>query len=101
MDAILTKTEERPIGFRNLWGEWVTENGIEFRIFGNDTISFITFHKTYKWGKSIREIKHFINHINDGAFYFQMEKSIHELLYHPKTDSIEIKKVTSCIRKKV
>lgn len=89
----------KPIGFVDICGNWVTENGTEFQIFTGRGKCFITFHKTYKWGKKVDIIKHFIYHVNDGEFYFNMDKMMYELWYNRADNTIRIKPVTYCKRK--
>lgn len=88
------------IGFRNLYGEWVTENGTEFRISGGKGMCFITFHKSSTYGKKKGEIKYFVSHIGGGSFYFQMEKVFYDLLYIPVEDTIVLKACSFGKRKK-
>jgi hypothetical protein len=88
------------IGFRNLYGEWITEKGTEFRISGGKGMCFITFHKTYTWGKKKGEIKHFVHEVGGGEFYFEMDHTYYELMYIREQDTIELKACSYCSRKK-
>lgn len=99
MEKEKTNAENRPIEFADICGNWVTEEGTEFQIFAGGAVCFITFHKTYKWGKKVGKIKHFISHINNGEFYFQMDKKHYELWYNREADNIVLKPVTYCSRK--
>lgn len=92
--------EKEEIGFQDLYGEWVTEKGTEFRISGGKSMCFITFHKTYTYGKKKGEIKHFISHIGVGSFYFEMDKTFYELTYVKEKDTIILKACSYCSRKK-
>lgn len=98
MDEHIEKTDE--IGFKNIYGEWVTEKGTEFRISGGKGMCFITFHKIYTYGKKKREIKHFINHIGGGSFYFEMDQTYYEIIYINEKETIELKACSYCSRKK-
>lgn len=94
-----TTKDSKPIGFADICGNWVTENGTEFQIFSGGGKCFITFHKTYKWGKKIGKIKHFIHHVNNGEFYFTMDKMMYELWYSRADNTIRLKPVTYCTKK--
>jgi len=98
MDQKIENTTET--GFRNLYGEWVTEKGTEFRISGGKGMCFITFHKTYTYGKKKGEIKHFIHENGNGEFYFEMEQTHYQLIYIKDQDTIELKACCYCSRKK-
>ena len=98
MGEQISKTEET--GFKNLYGEWVTDKGTEFRICGGKGMCFITFHKTYTYGKKKGEIKHFIHEVGNGAFYFEMEQTHYELVYIKELDTIDLKACSFSSRKK-
>lgn len=96
----LAAEESRQISFRDIYGQWVTEKGTGFRISGGKGMCFITFHKTYTYGKKKGEIKYFVSHIGGGEFYFEMEHTYYELMYLKEQDTIELKACSYCSRKK-